>query len=74
MEIRTVNWHRPDGVVHVRLVEKECCTCHNTRPIGMFRRRTTATDGRVSECIMCEKERRIRDNEKKRSGTFNPFI
>jgi hypothetical protein len=73
MEIKTVNWQRPDGVFHARITEKECSTCHHPKPIGMFRRRTSATDGRVSECIMCEKERRTRDIEKKRN-IFNPFI
>lgn len=72
MEIKTVNWQRPDGVIHVRIMQKECSACHVVREMGMFRRRTSATDGRVSECIMCEKERHIRDREKKRDA-FNPF-
>jgi hypothetical protein len=73
MEIKTVNWQRPDGVVHVRIMQKECSKCHKVKEVGMFRRKTNATDGRVSECIECERKRGEEIRARKRE-TRNPFI
>jgi RNase P subunit RPR2 len=46
--------------------EKKCTTCKDVLPIENFRRRLETRDGRLFECLVCEKKRRDKMREEKR--------
>jgi len=40
------------------MTEKRCTHCKQTKSVEMFYRNSSVSDGRMNQCIACERERR----------------